>query len=172
MTNTANDLIGTELGPVLISATTRHGLKSWTVETLDFTVQINQRRFESRASYMKTTRVYGALEAFNGAEWGTRETALVLDAVDRENSGELTGRCPALAAHQRHGVRVARLGIETQLPAILAMLRAQASTSNTEGLDAKFSKKAGCSMCPCSPGFVLDRTLYVDDRPVDMWFSV
>lgn len=38
------------------------------------------------------------------------------------------------------------------------------------GHDAKlrFSRKAGCS-CGCSPGFVLDTSLRIDGRQVDIW---
>lgn len=37
----------------------------------------------------------------------------------------------------------------------------------------RWSQKAGCKMCPCSPGFVLDKTIYGEDnRPVDIHITV
>ena len=36
---------------------------------------------------------------------------------------------------------------------------------------ARWSQKAGCS-CGCSPGFILDRTLHKDDKPVDFHVEV
>jgi hypothetical protein len=39
----------------------------------------------------------------------------------------------------------------------------------------RWSQKAGCSMCPCSPGFVVDDARYTDGRRVtglDIWLTL
>lgn len=35
----------------------------------------------------------------------------------------------------------------------------------------KFSSNAGCTMCPCSPGFIMQRVVLYRDQPVDLWIE-
>lgn len=37
----------------------------------------------------------------------------------------------------------------------------------------KWSRKAGCKMCPCSPGFILDTVLRDEKhQPLDIWITI
>lgn len=36
----------------------------------------------------------------------------------------------------------------------------------------RWSQYAGCKMCPCSPGFVLEDAIRLDGTPVDVWITV
>jgi hypothetical protein len=147
--------------------------KRWTLDTLDFRVWLTQRSNTRSVASSSKARAYGALEVFNEPSWSPEETRLVLDALRREGAGSLTGKCPVLAAHQRKGVVGARVGLERELPLLMSVLRqsgVDVRLSTSEPLTVKFSKVAGCS-CGCSPGFVLNQTVRLDGRAVDIWFD-
>jgi len=70
------------------------------------------------------------------------------------------------------------------MPAVLEMLPAMIShiadndgvnvsrVSKLDGLKARWSQRAGCSMCPCSPGFIVDGIKAEWYQEVDIWVSV
>lgn len=169
MTNTT---ITTANGPAIVSSEKQHGRTRWTVETLDATATFVPRMPSRRTSeWLAATRVYSALDAFTDAAWDDREAELVRDAVRRETAGELTGKCPTLAAHQRVGLKLARAGLEATLPELLAALRgAGRNVVVPAEFVARWSLRAGCSMCPCSPGHVLSFRLLIDGSPYDVYF--
>ena len=41
------------------------------------------------------------------------------------------------------------------------------------GIEGKvrWSQHAGCTMCPCSPGFILDTTIFDDGDPVNIYIT-
>jgi hypothetical protein len=181
MTNTEMDINPTVVsvpdGIAAVSVTwesPRFWVPSLRVSTFDFTVQLVPRdRTEGTREWGKRTRAYELAATFGPEGWEEREDELVTDAVRREVSGELKGRCPVLAAHQRIGKREGIAGLRAALPVIAAALRAMGYRVGffDGSVDARFSAKAGCGMCPCSPGFVLTERLVVNGVPVDLSFS-
>ncbi len=161
MTNTTN-----ASGPVLTSPMTFKGGRVYglEIETLDFKVSLVFRTHDGRSrDYFKSSRVYGSLPVF-------------VDGFDAEENRlfaaipDMAVKDKALASFQRAAVKTARVGLLELLPVIADALRAAGHTVVSVPTEAKFSKKAGCAMCPCSPGFVLDTRLNVDGRGVDLHF--
>lgn len=169
MTNTTV----TSLGPVLITEVfhtprpDRSSPRALDVETLDFRVQLTFRSSGDRMrEWNKTARAYGALAAFVPG-FDAEENRLYAAVTDH------TKKDPALAKFQRDSARTARARLLSVLPALAEALRASGHSVSFKaldsGLDARFSRKAGCS-CPCSPGFVLNDLLIVDGRRTDLFF--
>jgi hypothetical protein len=89
-------------------------------------------------------------------------------------TAELKRSDPVEAARIMHGYRVARRRVlRDAREKLTELLTGVAPTFDaTDGWSpvARFSGTAGCS-CGCSPGFVLDRCLRVNGRPVDLWIE-
>jgi hypothetical protein len=156
MTNTTkpNTLIhNTSFGPVSVTRSSR----TMEIASLDWSVTLVWRSWGMKPrEVFKTTRIYGALDAFV-AGFSAEETRLQLAITDH------TVKDPTLAKFQRDSIQAARpavLDLLTQLGTVLDELGEQPTGFDKLG-DVKFSTKAGCSMCPCSPGFVADERLAV-----------
>lgn len=64
---------------------------------------------------------------------------------------------------------LAQVRIELVQP--LALLHAQLGRFGTDVPTTKFSAKAGCTMCACSPGHILSTRWTLTGAPVDVWFE-
>lgn len=167
MTNTVN----TPTGPALINVSyrSRYPRNVWRidVETLDWKAALITRdiRTERSREVYKTTRVYGAQDAF--VEGFSDEETRLFKAIPN-----FEVRDPDLARFQRASNKTARVGILGMVPELVEVLGAfGCRVLVPAALDAKFSMKAGCSMCPCSPGFVLTERLLVDGAGFDIHFG-
>lgn len=163
MTNTTNSF-----GPVLttVQRTERRGVWALDVETLDFRVRLVFRSWANertaREMFAKT-RVFGALDAFVPG-FDAEELRLLRAITDPDV------RDPELARFQRAAKKTAKADLLRLLPVLADALRAAGHEVSYLPEDAKFSIKAGCSMCPCSPGFVADTRMRVDGSGVDLHF--
>jgi hypothetical protein len=164
MTNT----IETATGPATVSVN-KHGFL--VVATPDFSVTLVARSYPRSAgdwrSYDAKVRVYGALSAFVPG-FDERETQLVIEANRRDPDV----KDPVLAAFQRRSIKDAKLKLVGVLPMIAEALRETGYPVVLPEFDEwKFSIKAGCNMCPCSPGFIGQGRMCVNGNPVDLSFN-
>lgn len=110
--------------------------------------RVRVERF-SAGNMNRKPRVYGSA-------YKDKVEALVGFSYDDLKSG-LKGEDPDMdklwSRWNRAEVRVMREDAEKTLFA--------AGIDNGEGT-LKFSRKAGCSLCPCSPGFILENSIEVD----------
>lgn len=113
------------------------------------------------------TRFYGAVESFSDAQDPTAGEFLYDEKTNTQQWNELSGseqdemkaRLKVYAAYKRKALKEAREGLKVLSEQLFSEDYAK----------FRFSQKAGCSMCPCSPGFVADRTFYVGQVPKDFW---
>lgn len=128
--------------------------------------------------YNKTTRVFGAADylapELNAEVERWTCTPVVhgpADRTDAENAiMKSYGRARrALVRHLNVEVPRAVEQAIAELRSAGHVVRVNGSLTNHYVIASKFSVRAGCSMCPCSPGFVLDVRITVDGRPVDLW---
>lgn len=153
--------------------TNSNGVRKAVVVIGDYRLTLTERRYPTsgyaadRREFYQTTRVYGAIDAlvpefaadepFTGifiphqpeseldkmraAVWRTWKKATTKEAASR-----LSGLLEELSEFG---------GISVPLAAMT---------------EVRFSQKAGCTTCPCSPGFVLgDRVRSADRNGVDIW---
>lgn len=120
-------------------------------------------------SYWAKVRAYGVLDAFVPG-FSDRETELVREANDRNPDV----KDPVLAAFQRRSINDAKEYMQHNgvLATIAEALRECGIEIVLPQFDEwKFSIKAGCSMCPCSPGFIGQDRMLFNGRPVDLFFD-
>lgn len=171
MTNTTNGILSIDypvtFEPVRYTSGARKGQAyAFRVVTPGWAVQVSTRSYDSAREWHKATRAYGALDAFVPG-FDAEETRLLNAITDH------SVKDPALARFQRASARTASERLAVVLPELVRVLRAYGFevTTGVGDLSAKFSRKAGCSMCPCSPGHVVDGRITVDGRPVDLHFD-
>lgn len=176
MTNTTNGILPLDFPvtfePVRYKSGERKGQVmpgALRVVTPGWAVQINTRSWASHSKsreFFAATRVYDALGAFVPG-FDAEETRLLNAITDH------SVKDPALARFQRASARTASERLAVVLPELLRILRAFGFqvTGDAAPLSAKFSRKAGCSMCPCSPGHVVSERITVNGSGVDMWFD-
>lgn len=171
MTNTESHALDFPftVGPVYYADGERKGQLvegSTLITTPDWTAQLSARspRYLTRRSLFSNTRVYGALDAFIPGYSGLEHAQyqLIPDKKIKD---------PTYAAWQRAQVKVAKREMLLALPAVARMLRSVGREVEMTKLEARWSIHAGCSMCPCSKGFVLGERVLVDGAGVDMWFE-
>lgn len=167
MTNT----VKLSTGPALINTTYAKNypfkVSRMEIETLDWSVSLVTRSWgrDTRArEYFAKTRVYEAQEAF--VPGFLDEEMRLFKAIPDHSVKD-----PALAKFLRAANKKARVGILETLPQLFEVLRADGRrVPERNDLDAKFSMRAGCSMCSCSPGFVVSERLSFDGEGYDVWF--
>lgn len=185
MTNTANaakhSATPARIGPVLWEFKPNRSWSGWSldVETLDWSVRLVSRSWSverTAKQYFAKTRVFGALDAFVPG-FSAEETRLHQAITDHDTKDK------ALSSFQRasnRAVNAALPGFMFELSDVLSSLGMSMwglvpthSSDETE-LTSKFSMRAGCSMCPCSPGHVLSRRVEVRPRsgPMDLQLGV
>lgn len=172
MTNTTNGILNIDFPvtfePVRHKSGARKGQAyAYRVVTPGWVVQINTRSMGDRArEYFAATRAYGALDAFVPG-FDAEETRLLNAITDHDVKD------PALASFQRRSTKAASARLAVVLPELVGVLRAFGFevVGDAEPLSAKFSRKAGCSMCPCSPGHIVSTMLRVNGSPVDLYFD-
>ena len=135
------------------------------VEGLPFPVKLLYRRPDGSRDFYKTTRVYGGLAALV-AGFDAEEDRLFNAITDH------SAKDPGLAAFQRRSAAVSSRLLPAELARVFAALRELGiSVLVSDEFSARFSRKAGCSMCPCSPGHVLSVRVLVNGRPVDVYLD-
>jgi hypothetical protein len=125
------------------------------VVTRDWTATLINRHWEGVRGYYKRSIVYGAVDVFAPAEVEAYDNAVTRDPDTNHK------------ALRRAATRVAGRGLREAFEFVLEYLDEALTVSE---LAPRFSGTAGCS-CPCSPGFILQKTLTARGKPVDVWFS-
>lgn len=133
----------------------------------DWRAVILQRKRESDNSWHAKTRVFGAVTTFApDLDDKIYKNAFTNDASFTEEER---------AAHMSEYRKLKSAAIKQTKNALvkpLGVLRAYGLASIDSPVPApRFSMHAGCTMCPCSPGFVLDLRWTLNGNPVDVWFE-
>lgn len=136
----------------------KFGRFGFETDTLQITFVPRSLREDGRQSYMKNARVF---------IWGVHklEDVKASDAAlpEPKNHGEDKDNDRAYAKHNR---LYAKRAVEFAKAAL------EAYNDYREGEDTlRFSRTAGCS-CPCSPGVVMNRRFFVQNRPVDIHVTI
>lgn len=126
-----------------------------------WTVRIMQRHFEKPSAYYGNTRVYASIPTT--VSLGAEHPPYSVIGEDPEND-------KAWRAFNK---------LEDTTMQVLVRLALKATDSLLTGpsdYKVSFSRKAGCSMCPCSPGYILragqgGMAFRFNHTPVDMWIS-
>jgi hypothetical protein len=120
----------------------------------------------------KTSRVYGALDTLVPELMALEPFigyGIPLAGPDR--SADDTTRSAMWNAWKRETVKEGAARLRAVLRDVLAELIAEGLAEYTLPEKITFSQKAGCTLCPCSPGFVLDIRYAFDHRPIDLWIE-
>lgn len=178
----------------LATATTANLATSFTqtaIEMTDCTASVTARRTdgptwsrESRANRTKTTRVYGAVDTWAKAEddampyagewlYTAKEQPRLYAELSEADREVMDAKVAEYQTWKKNTLKVAREGMK---PAILELLDATdlVFIPKVEGQAPRFgfSIHAGCSSCPCSPGFVLNgQVRNADNQVVDLYFD-
>lgn len=132
----------------------------------DWRAVILQRRWESDNAWNARTRVFGAVTTF----------APDLDDKIYKNAftSAVSFNASERAAHMSEYRKLKSAAIKQTKAALvkpLGVLRTYIASVESPVPAPRFSMHAGCTMCPCSPGFVLDLRWTLNGNPVDVWFE-
>jgi hypothetical protein len=149
----------------------------------DYRVTLTERRFsnasaQDRREFYQTTRVYGAIDALV-PEFAAEEPYQGIsipfapeEPIDKMRSS--VWRAWKNATTAEAAKRLAKV--------LTHLSKYDGVTVGGDSIQSiKFSQKAGCTMCPCTPGFVLGGTVRSDrdgftgygrSNPVDIWIEV
>jgi hypothetical protein len=136
------------------------------IQVGEFVVQMQRK--ESGRGYRSKTRVYGACNDLI-ADINALEPTFISSTDENSTDAERVQEKMWLAWRD-NGKKVAQARLTEILTAVAkANLPLWGLTPEAiEGI--KFSFKAGCSMCPCSPGFILGECVEFEGwMPVDIW---
>lgn len=139
----------------------------------EFRLTIMPRGWDERNAVTKKTRLHGAVDTLGGelGELLNLNTYVPVSSSGHDNFTSAEER----AQHQREYNILKRRTLDVvraQLRALLPLL-APVLDVDPDDLTRKlsYSIHAGCGMCPCSPGFILDTQVRVDGQPVDLWLD-
>lgn len=128
---------------------------------------ILRRKWENDNSWQAKTRVYGAVTTFApDLDEKIMQNAFTDDThfTEEERAAHIT------AYRKLKGAAIKDAKAALTKP--LSVIRAYGIASIDSPVPAlRFSMYAGCTMCPCSPGFVLDLRWCLVGDPVDIWFE-
>lgn len=143
-------------------------LHSETIVDGDLVITTNTDQFGINRSFRIETETYSvSLRVFSRS----------VDNLRSKTRGYVSGQekpsmpLPAYDTFDENGERVAddagwrkynRAEMQIMRKHMTAALAATEPVFDDRGLKFSFSRKAGCSMCPCSPGFVFEGPLYWD----------
>ena len=159
--------MSTTHAPAVTINTTSYGRERITIG--DYSLVIVPRDCAERHAW-KPTRVHGAIDALGGelAELLEVNSMKPVSGPGRDDFANDAER----NAHMREYRLVKRrltAHVREQLVEIFETF--DAATPALLGLrdtKMKFSIHAGCTMCPCSPGFILSNTVIYRGEPVDI----
>jgi hypothetical protein len=147
----------------------------------DYQVTLTERRYSNqtaadRREYHQTTRVYGAIDALV-PEFAADEPFTNIAIPFQPETAQDKMRSKVWNAWKRSTTAEAANRLSHVLDQLGAFGGVQVPAEAIA--EIKFSQKAGCTMCPCSPGFVLGgtvrskRTKWDTDYtgPVDIWIE-
>lgn len=124
--------------------------------TATFHFRHEPKPWADRRSYESKTRFYGAVNVFAAAENARYDEAARVQPNVKHTK-------------LRHAViKTAGVAVRAALPALVSI------TDQAHLFDAynvNFSQYAGCTSCPCSPGFIGSTALTIGGRYVDVWFD-
>ena len=125
----------------------------------DFLFSLLPRRIDrdNKRAYFNKSRVYGATDVLAPAVLAQQPRYVPFTNADSSERDVADER--AWLSWRRRALRAVTKSLNSILPTLAPVLG--------EVGRAKFSYNAGCSSCPCSPGYVLDRTVWIDGSPVD-----
>lgn len=160
---------GGQRTPVPTITTTHYGRERITVG--DHALVIVPRDRTERHVW-KPTRLFGAIDTLGG------ELNALLDVnTDRPVSGpgrDDFANDTERDAHMREYRSLKRrltAHVRERSAEILAGFSTVVSDLGESEISMKFSTHAGCTVCPCSPGFILGSTVTYNGTPVDLWLE-
>lgn len=146
------------------------GSGRYEISTDEWKVTVVKRARDDVRQWNAKTRLYGAITAL-----AAEADAKLDENIMRPAYGEGDGFTDEeRAAHMKEYARLKRVALvmtKAALVAPLVALHAQLGGPGTDTPTVSFSKNAGCSMCPCSPGFILSTRWTLNGAPVDVWFE-
>lgn len=156
--------------PGITISTTSYGRERITIG--DYALVIVPRDLDDRHAW-KPTRLFGAIETLGG------ELSVLLEAnaskpVRRLGRDDFANDAERNAHMREYRSLKHRLTAHVRAQAAVVLDPFVSNTPHLVGLNStkmKFSNNAGCTMCPCSPGFILQRVVLYRDRPVDLWIE-
>ena len=121
----------------------------------------------------KTSRVYGVLESLVPELMALEPfTDTVIPVSGPDRSADDNVRAAMWNAWRRETVGAGRHQLRLVLRDVFAELIAAGLGEYILPEKINFNQKAGCTLCPCSPGFVLDVRYMFDHRPIDLFVSI
>lgn len=128
----------------------------------EFVLTLRPRTWHRDRGYNSKSRVYGATDALAPAVLAQEPRYVAFtnaDSSERDVADE-----KAWLSWRRRALTATTKALRSALPALAPVLGASIT-------DAKFSYNAGCSSCPCSPGYVLNGVVRVDGVPADVFIT-
>lgn len=162
--------MSTALTPAVTStatiATTHYGRERITIG--DYALVIVPRSHGDRYA-MKPTRLFGATDTLGGELVELLEINIMkpVDGPGRDDFANDAER----NAHMREYRSLKRrltAHVREQAAEILAGFAVVIPDLGEPAISLKFSIHAGCTMCPCSPGYIMNRTVLRNGQPVDL----
>lgn len=120
--------------------------RTTTIETANYTIILVKRRYDDKTS---KTRIFVD---------GQGDPEMERPPYDRydEKTGERIAFDAEWRKYNREEVKMMRAHLEPALEELDEFLEVQ------DPGKVRFSRKAGCSMCPCSPGFVAEDLMWIE----------
>lgn len=156
--------------------TTSNGQTKSIVIIGDYRITLSERRHTTNREFFATTRVYGAIDAMV-PEFTAEEPYQGISIPFKPEGAQDKMRASVWNAWKRATTAEAANRLAMVLDKLAGMEGLNVSEEAIASI--KFSQKAGCTMCPCSPGFVLGAQIRSDDqrgtypvsRPVDLFIE-
>lgn len=147
------------------------GRGRYEISTSDWTATVVKRMHSTDREWNSCTRVYGAVSTF-APELDAKLDENIATPAWGEGDGFTQEAREAHMKEYRKLKRDALAHVKLALTTPISALHAQLGRAGVEQPTVKFSAKAGCSMCHCSPGHVLSTRWTLNGAPVDVWFEL
>jgi hypothetical protein len=148
-------------------ALSKDNLNDLTLTVGDIKVTARRRHYTER-NIDKATRVYGAIDALSSPGLLAEQERWTSPAVTAEMQRNDPDEAKRIMKGYRKATRALTTDVTAKLNELLTTVGELLNDRPRTPQVKRFSVYAGCS-CPCSPGFVLDDTVRVDYRPVDLF---
>lgn len=149
------------------TGTTKHGMPTVTIGEHRLTLVPRDPFTDPRGRWTKS-RLYGAVDVLGGEanealEVNAARPASPHGVDDFRSQAERDEHMREYRALRRKVIKT----VKAQLPTIFARF-AEAGVDGLTVEKMAFSINAGCTMCPCSPGFIFAGSVTYAGRPVDV----
>lgn len=144
--------------------------RRYEMSTNGWKVTVVKRSHGSQTYWNSKTRIYGAVDALAADAAAKLDTNASRPAYGEGDGFTDEGRAAHLSEYKRLK-SAAIAAVKVALVEPLIALHEQLGRPGTDVPTTSFSMRAGCSTCPCSPGFILNTRWTLNGNPVDVWFE-